>query len=55
MVFPFLKIAIYLSLGILVILMIVHVFSYITSQDESSKKKSMMVIVWTTIGMLIIS
>lgn len=55
MMYPFIKIAIYLSLWILVILMMFRVFTYITSQDESTKKKSMMVIVWTTIGMLIIS
>lgn len=37
--FPFIKIAIYLSLGVLVILMMVRVFSYITAQDDSTKKK----------------
>jgi hypothetical protein len=41
MAYPFLKIAIYLSLGILVVLMIVRVFTYITAQDDSTKKKSM--------------
>lgn len=55
MAYPFLKIAIYLSLGILVVLMIVRVFTYITAQDDSTKKKSMWVIAWTTIGMLLIT
>ena len=55
MVYPFLKIAIYLSLGVLVILMIVRVFTYITAQDDSTKKKSMWVIIWTVVGMLLIT
>jgi hypothetical protein len=42
-------------LGILVVLMIVRVFTYITAQDDSTKKKSMWVIAWTTIGMLLIT
>lgn len=52
--FPFIKIAVYLSLGFLVILMMIRVFTYITAQDDSTKKKALGVIVWTTIGMLII-
>ena len=55
MVYPFIKIAIYLSLGVLVILMIVRVFTYITAQDDSTKKKSMWVIIWTVVGMLLIT
>lgn len=55
MVYPFLKIAIYLCLGILVIIMITRVFTYITSQDEWTKKKSLWVIAWTTVGMLLIT
>lgn len=53
--FPFIKIAIYLSLGVLVILMMVRVFTYITAQDDSTKKKAMGVITWTTVGMLFIT
>ena len=52
--FPFLKLLIYLSLGILVIIMMIRVFTYITSQDEGTKKKSLGVVVRTTIGMLFI-
>jgi hypothetical protein len=55
MVYPFIKIAIYLSLGVLVILMIVRVFTYITAQDDSTKKKSMWVIIWSVVGMLLIT
>ncbi len=55
MVYPFLKIGIYLCLWILVLLMMARVFTYITAQDEWTKKKSMWVIVWTTIGMLLIT
>ncbi len=53
--FPFIKIAIYLSLGVLVILMMVRVFSYITAQDDSTKKKAIGVITWTTVGMIFIT
>ncbi len=53
-VFPFIKIAIYLSLGFLVIMMMIRVFTYITAQDDGTKKKALGVITWTTIGMLFI-
>lgn len=53
--FPFIKIIIYLSLGFLVILMIIRVFTYITAQDDTTKKKALGVIIWTTIGMLFIT
>lgn len=52
--FPFIKIAVYLSLGFLVILMMTRVFTYITAQDDGTKKKAMGVITWTTVGMLFI-
>ena len=55
MVYPFIKIAIYLCLWILVLMMMVRVFTYITAQDDWTKKKSMWVIIWTTIGMLLIT
>ena len=53
--FPFIKIAIYLSLWILVVIMMIRVFTYITSTDEWTKKKSLGVILRTTVWMLIIS
>jgi hypothetical protein len=53
--YPFIKIAVYFSLGILVIIMMSRVFTYITSQDEGVKKKAIGVISWTTIGIVIIS
>ena len=52
--FPFIKIAVYLSLGFLVILMMTRVFAYITAQDDGTKKKAIGVITWTTVGMLFI-
>lgn len=52
--FPFIKIAVYLSLGFLVIMMMIRVFTYITAQDDSSKKKALGVISRTAIGMLFI-
>lgn len=52
--FPFIKIAMYLSLWFLVIVMMMRVFTYITSQDEGTKKKSLGVIARTTIGMIFI-
>ena len=55
MVYPFIKLAIYLSLWILVILMMVRVFTYITAQDDSTKKKSMWIIVRTIVGTLFIT
>lgn len=53
--FPFLKLAIYLALGVLVVIMMTRVFTYITSQEEDVKKKALGVITRTTVGMLIIS
>ena len=55
MVYPFLKIAIYFSLGILVIIMMSRVFTYITSQDDKVKTKATGVITWSVVGMLIIT
>ena len=54
LLFPFLKIAIYLALGVLVVVMISRVISYILSVEELAKKKSMGVIIRTVVGMLII-
>lgn len=53
-VFPFIKIAIYLALWILVVLMIARVISYILSTDEAAKKKSIGVVIWTAVGMFFI-
>lgn len=53
--YPFIKIAIYLSLWFLVIVMMTRVFKYITAQDDSTKKQAIGVIVWTTIGMVFIT
>lgn len=53
--FPFIKIATYLSLGILVILMMMRVLRYITAQDDGVKKKAMGVITRTTVGMIFIT
>lgn len=55
MLYPFLKLAIYFSLGVLVIIMMSRVFTYITSQDDGVKKKALGVVTWSTVGMLIIT
>ncbi len=44
-VFPFLKIAIYLCLGVLFIILASRVFTFIFAKDEDTKKKA-----WTLIG-----
>lgn len=55
MVYPFLKLAIYFSLGILVLIMMARVFTYITAQDDSVRKKATGVITWSAVGMIIIT
>lgn len=55
LVYPFLKLAIYFSLGALVVIMMTRVFTYITSQDDKVKSKAMGVITWTTVGVLFIT
>ena len=55
MVYPFLKIAIYFSLAILVLVMMSRVFTYITSQDDKVRTKATGVITWSVVGMLIIT
>ena len=35
-------------------MMMIRVFTYITAQDDGTKKKALGVITWTTIGMLFI-
>lgn len=51
---PFLKLGIYFSLGVLVLVMMSRVFVYVTAQDDSVKKKAMGVFTRSTVGMLLI-
>jgi hypothetical protein len=54
MLVPFLKIIVYLSSGILFFLMVMRVFTFLTSQDESVKKKATGIIIRSVIGIIII-
>jgi hypothetical protein len=53
-VFPFIKIAMYLALGVLFIVIVGRVLSYLTSPSEEVKKQAGTLIARNVIGILII-
>lgn len=52
--YPFIKIAVYLALWALFLVLAWKTFSFITSWDWSAQKKAWTIIAWSTIAMLII-
>ncbi|MDR0608427.1 MAG: hypothetical protein LBG52_09125 [Candidatus Peribacteria bacterium] len=46
---PFLKIAVYLAMGVLFFILAGRVFTFLTSQDEGVRKKAVGMISWTVI------
>lgn len=54
LLFPFIKIAVYLSLGVLFLMMASRVIGFVFGTDEDTRKKSWTIIVWNVIGMLVI-
>ena len=52
--YPFIKIALYFVVGFLFFMMVGRVVSYVTSTDDSVKKKAWWVIIWCIIGILIV-
>jgi len=53
-VFPFLKMVIYIVIGIMFLLLLSRVFTFIFSPSEEIKDKSITIIVWNTVSILII-
>lgn len=53
-VFPFIKIAMYLALGVLFIIVVARVLTYLTSPSEDVQKQAATLITWNVIGILII-
>ena len=52
--YPFIKIAMYLVLGILFIILTSRVVGFIFGSDDDSKKKAGTIITWNIVGMLVI-
>lgn len=52
--YPLLKIAFYVMMSILFVLLLIRVFSFVTSTAEEVRKKSMQIIISTTIGLFVI-
>ena len=52
--YPFIKIALYFVVGFLFFMMVGKVISYVTSTDDSVKKKAWWVIIWCVVGILIV-
>lgn len=52
--YPFIKIALYLVVWFLFFMMVGKVIGYVTSTDDSAKKKAWWVIIWCVIGILIV-
>ncbi len=53
-VFPFLKMAIYLVIGVMFVMLLTRVFKFILSPSEDIKKQSVTIIVWNVVAILII-
>lgn len=53
-VFPFIKIAMYLAMWVLFIIIALRVLSYLTSPSEEVKKQAITLIAWNVIGILVI-
>ena len=52
--YPFIKIALYFVVWFLFFMMVGKVVSYVTSTDDSVKKKAWWVIIWCVVGILIV-
>ena len=52
--FPILKVALYLVIGVLFVILLTRVISFVFASDEETQKKSTTIIVWNTVGILII-
>lgn len=53
-VFPFIKIAMYLAMWVLFIIVALRVLSYLTSPSEEVRKQAITLIAWNVIGILVI-
>lgn len=47
--YPLLKIAFYIMMSILFVILLIRVFSFVTSSEEEIRKKSMQIIISTTL------
>jgi hypothetical protein len=47
--YPLLKIAFYIMMSILFVILLLRVFSFVTSSEEDIRKKSMQIIISTTL------
>ena len=52
--FPFIKVALYLVIWILFFAMVAKIISFVTATDDSAKKKAWWIIIWCVIWILII-
>ena len=52
--FPFIKIALYLVVWVLFFMMVAKIVTFVTSTDEAAKKKAWWLIIWTVVWILII-
>jgi len=52
--FPFIKIAMYLAIGVLFVIVVIRVIQYLTNPSDEIKKQAATLIAWNVIGILII-
>ena len=52
--YPFIKIALYMVIGVLFVMMAIKVITFIVSTEEKAKKQAWWIILWTVIGILVI-
>ncbi len=54
LLFPFIKMAMYIVLGVLFVILLSRTISFVFGSDEDTRKKSWTIIVWNVLGMIII-
>lgn len=54
LIVPFLQIAFYLIIGVLFIILLTRVISFLWSPSDDNKKKAVTIITWNTLGILIV-
>ncbi|MFA5747801.1 MAG: hypothetical protein WC872_01675, partial [Candidatus Absconditabacterales bacterium] len=53
LIFPFIKFAIYIIFGVMFVILLTRVITFVFGKDEDSKKKASTIILWNIIAMLI--
>lgn len=53
-IFPFLKMVMYIVIGMLFLVLLIHFYRFLVSPDEKIKEHSKTILIWNSIGVLLI-